>query len=109
MALSDVGRLWKLARRVEELFELQAKVRESFEVIDDRLKNLENRMIQMEAERRELVTEAKSAATAAATTIAGGILSDVVTRITRLEERAGRQSPSEVKVDAEQRRIKEDR
>ena len=45
-------------------------------------------MLRLEADERQIVTEARSAATAASTSVAGAIVSDVVTRITRLEGRA---------------------
>jgi hypothetical protein len=45
-------------------------------------------MLRLEAEQTQLVTEARSAATVASTVVAGGIISDAVTRITRLEARA---------------------
>jgi hypothetical protein len=61
-------------------------------VVADRLNGLEDRMTKLEAtfeaEKHQLVTEAKAASSAAATMVAGGILSDAVTRITRLEHRA---------------------
>jgi hypothetical protein len=53
------------------------------------LKALENRVLRLEAEQGQVVTAAGAAATAAAATVAGGIISDAVTRITRLEGRAG--------------------
>ena len=98
MPLRLIGDVWKLARRVEDLFELQTKARESFEIVADRLKALEDRMTKLEAtfeaEKYQLVTEAKAASTAAATMVAGGVLSDAVTRITRSESRTGRSGTS---------------
>jgi uncharacterized protein (UPF0335 family) len=88
MALAAVGRLWQLARKLEELFTLHAKVEGSLLVIDQRLKAIEDRMVRLETERSQIVTEARSAATAASTAIAGAVISDLVTRITRLEVRA---------------------
>jgi uncharacterized protein (UPF0335 family) len=88
MALAAVGRLWQVARKIEELFTLHAKVEGSLLVIDQRLKAMEDRMIRLESEQTQIITEARSAATAASTAVAGAVISDVVTRITRLEGRA---------------------
>ncbi len=65
-------------------------VRESLQIVDERLKALEGRMIRLEAEQTQIITEARSAATAASTMVAGNVISDVVTRITRLERRPDR-------------------
>jgi len=45
-------------------------------------------MTHLEAARGQIVVEAPSAAGAAATTVAGAIISDVVTCVTRIEMRA---------------------
>ncbi len=87
MALNAVGRLWSLARKIEELFTLHTKVEASLQIIDERLRALEDRLLRLEANERQIVTEARSAATAASTQIAGAVISDAVTRITRLEGR----------------------
>jgi hypothetical protein len=88
MALSAIRGAWSLARRVEELFEFQTKAREGFQLIDERLKALEGRILRLEAEQGNVVPAAGAAATAAAATVAGSVISDAVTRITRLEGRA---------------------
>src|SRR5271165_800669 len=88
MALSDFAKVWAFARKVEDLLGLQTEVRQALQIIDQRLKALEDRMIRLEADQSQIITEARSAATAAATQIAGTVLSDAVTRITRLEGRA---------------------
>jgi hypothetical protein len=44
-------------------------------------------MLRLEADERQIVTEARSAATAASSQIAGAVISEAVTRITRLEDR----------------------
>jgi hypothetical protein len=56
--------------------------------VDERLEALEDRFLRLDGEQARLITEARSAATAASTVVAGGIISDAVTRITRLEGRA---------------------
>jgi hypothetical protein len=45
-------------------------------------------MTHLEAGQRHLIVEAKAAAGAAATAVAGAVVSDVVTRVTRIEMRA---------------------
>jgi hypothetical protein len=54
--------------------------------IEARVTALEHRVGQAEAGKDILVSEAKAAATAAATMVAGAVVSDAVTRVTRLEE-----------------------
>ncbi len=90
MALGPLGRLWSLARRVEELFGLQAEVREALAIVGERLTAIEGRLTRVEAEEGRVLTEARSAATATSTMIASGVLSDTVSRITRLEGSSAR-------------------
>lgn len=86
MALFDVpARLWTLARKVEDVLALQSKMREALEAIDGRLRDLETRMTRLEAERNQVVSEAKGAAMAAAAQVSGGSVAEIVTRLTRLE------------------------
>ena len=88
MAVWDLpARLWRLARTIEELLELQSNTRVALELIDVRLRNLEDRMTHLEVGQGQLITEAKAAAGAAATGLASSVISDVVTRVTRLEMR----------------------
>jgi len=84
MALSDFGRVWKLARGVEDLFGLQKEVRETLGVINQRLRAIEDRMTRLESRQEQFVTEARNAAVV----MASGIIAEAVTRITRLEGRA---------------------
>jgi hypothetical protein len=88
VALSSIGNLWTFARRVEDLFALHKDVKASLQVIEERLRTLEDRMLRLESDQQQIVTEARSASTTAATMIASSIVSDTVTRITRLEGRA---------------------
>jgi phage shock protein A len=88
MAVWDVpARLWTVARKIEDLLELQTKTREALEKLDARLRAVEDRMTHLEAGQEQLITEAKAAAGVAATGLAGSVISDVVTRITRIEMR----------------------
>jgi hypothetical protein len=85
--LDIAGKLWKLGRAAEDLFEAQKDLRASIRVIGDRLKSLEDRMTYLEANQGQVITEARAAASAASTAVAGGILAEAVTRLTRLEVR----------------------
>jgi len=88
MAIWDVpARLWTVARKIEDLLELQTKTREALEKLDARLRAVEDRMTHLEASQERLITEAKAAAGVAATGLAGSVISDVVTRLTRIEMR----------------------
>ena len=81
------ARLWTLARKVEELLELQSKTRAALEKLDARLRTLEDRMTHLEAGQGQLITEARAAAGIAATGLAGSVIAEVVTRVTRMEMR----------------------
>lgn len=83
MALSDIGRAWTLARKVEDLLGLQREVSEGLDLVDQRLRALEDRMTRLESRQEQIFTEARSAATV----MASAIVSETVTRITRLEGR----------------------
>jgi phage shock protein A len=86
MSFFDIlGKLWTLAKKIEELFTLHAKMRESVEALDARLRALELQMIRFEADRSQLITEARAAANVAAVGVASATISDVVTRVTRIE------------------------
>ena len=82
------SRLWRLGRQVEDLLGLQAETRKALEIVDTRLRTLEDRMTHLEANEGQLIVEARAAASAASTAVTGAVISDVVTRLTRLEERA---------------------
>ena len=86
--LDLAGRLWSLGRKVEDLLSLQIKTREALEAVDTRPRVLEDRMTHLEANQAQLIVEARSAASAASTAVTGGVISDVVTRLTRLEMHA---------------------
>jgi hypothetical protein len=57
------------------------------ETIEGRLHRLEDRMTHLEAGQGQIITEAKAAAGIAATGLASSVISDVVTRVTRIEMR----------------------
>ena len=84
----DIGtRFLTLVRRVDRLFELQTRVDASLDIPDQRLRAVEDRLLRLESEGPHLITEARSAASAAATAMSAAALSDLVTRLTRVEVR----------------------
>ena len=89
MALSAIWeagtKFLALARRVDKLFELQTRIDASLEIIDERLRAVEDRLLRVAAAGPRLITEARCAASAAATAMSGAALNDVVTRLTRVE------------------------
>lgn len=86
MSVFDIpARLWTLARKVEDLLAFQGKMKESLEALDMRLRALEMKMIQFEAEQGRVITAAQAAASVAASAVASAVISDVVTRVTRVE------------------------
>lgn len=82
-----IGQVWALARKADNLFTLHDKVERSLRGLLERINELEARVTRLEAREGQVVTEARNAATIAATTIAGGVISDAITRITRIEDR----------------------
>lgn len=86
MAVWDVpSRLWTIARKVEEVLELQTSTRSALEAIESRLRAIEDRMTYLESGQGQVVTEARAAAGIAATGLASSVIPDVVTRITHVE------------------------
>jgi len=79
------ARLWTIARKIEEVLALQSKTREALEALEHRLRSLEDRMTRLEAGQHELVTTARAAANVAAVGVAAAAVSDIVTRVTRIE------------------------
>ena len=74
-----------MGRKVEDLLDLQRKTREALDGVESRLRRLEDRMTYLEANQTQVIVEARSAASAASSTVAGALISDLVTRLTRLE------------------------
>ena len=97
MALPSFPQLWSLGRRIEDLFKFQSEAKGAFgdiaarfdaleRVLGDRLRHAEDRLTRLEAEQSHIISEARSAATGAATMIASAVISDAITRVTRVEE-----------------------
>lgn len=81
------GDAWRFLRKLEELFELHSEMRQTFELMASRMEHLEARITRMEADRAGLLVEVRAATTGVATSMAVSVLSDAITRITRLEDR----------------------
>ena len=98
MGLDAFGRIFTFARETEDLYALQSKLKDGLIALDERLRQVEDRLIRLEAEQRRIVAEAKSAATGAATLIASAVISDAVTRVTRVEEGVRRLSSGPIQL-----------
>ena len=81
------ARLWKLIRDLEDALSVLEKLKSAFGTLDVRLRALEDRMTHLEAGQPQVIIEARAAAGAAATGLAGSVIADVVTRVTRVEMR----------------------
>ncbi len=81
------GKLWTIARKIEEVLALQEKTKQGLADVNRRLDELDTRMIRLEAREGQVITEAKAASAAAATMVASAVISDIVTRVTRVEMR----------------------
>jgi hypothetical protein len=78
--------MFAFARETQDLYALQGKLKDSLIALDERLRQVEDRLTRLEAQQGHIVVEAKAAATGAATLIASAVISDAVTRVTRVEE-----------------------
>jgi hypothetical protein len=78
--------MFAFARETQDLYALQGKLKDSLVALDERLRQVEDRLTRLEAQQGHIVVEAKAAATGAATLIASAVISDAVTRVTRVEE-----------------------
>lgn len=86
MGLGAIKWIFTFARDTQDLYALQGKLKDSLVALDERLRQVEDRLTRLEAQQGHIVVEAKAAATGAATLIASAVISDAVTRVTRVEE-----------------------
>jgi hypothetical protein len=77
VALPSIGDLWGLVRRVDTLFTTVAKHTEAMEKLATRVEELERELIRVKAERDQMITEARTAATAASSAVIGTLAKDV--------------------------------
>jgi hypothetical protein len=82
-ALAPLRGLRTLARKVEDLLALHRKLRDAISILEERLAVIETRLDRLETAQSQVI----AGATGAAGAVAGGIIADAVTRITRLEGR----------------------
>jgi hypothetical protein len=87
--LNVPGTIWSIGRKFENLFAAQDAITEGLRALNERLRSLEDRVTHLEASQSQLITEARAAAVAASTAVAGGVISDIVTHVTRVEMRLG--------------------
>jgi phage shock protein A len=87
VALPSLGALWRFARKVEDLFALQNANQTSLEAVAQQLHDLNTRIARLESEQARVIAEARGAATTSASMVAAAVVSDTVTRLTRLEGR----------------------
>jgi len=93
VTVPSIGQIFNLARETQDLYSLQTKMKDGLVALDERVRAIENRVTQLEAEQGQLIGDAKSAATSAAMIIAGAVIADAVTRVNRVEVRVERLEP----------------
>jgi hypothetical protein len=86
-ALMSFGQVWNFACKVEELFTLQTTTARTLGAFDERIVKLECRIIQIGADRGQMIVRAKAAAGMAASGVVSNLFVDIITRITRLDMR----------------------
>jgi cell division protein FtsB len=88
MALRDIALLWRLARRIETVFENAENATRGLEKVRDEVRALEKRVAKLEGNEELLVEKARSASAVAASTAVTQHLVDMSRRIGALEERS---------------------
>jgi phage shock protein A len=85
MAISVLGSIWQVARRVEEIFQDVAKLVQGLAVVRDELRDLERRIAALENREELLIEKTKTAASVAASSAVTQHLVDMSRRIGALE------------------------
>jgi hypothetical protein len=85
--LDVLARLGGLGPKVEELFELRVTTAQALTSVEKRPRAIEDRMLRLASVGEQTMLETRAAAGAASTVVAGAIVSEIVTRVTRLEMR----------------------
>jgi hypothetical protein len=85
--------LWRIARRVESLFDTQAKQSEALADLQTQMIGLADRVTRLEAREEIVIAEAKGAASVAAMGAATAAMADLARRIGGLEERGRMNGP----------------
>jgi predicted nucleic acid-binding Zn-ribbon protein len=87
VALPNPADFWKLAKALDRLVSLETRTNEAFAETNLRLTRIEERLTRIEADRDRMVTEAKAAASTAASVAASAHLADLARSMGGLEER----------------------
>ena len=88
MALRDIGLLWQLARRIENVFDGVQNATRGLEKLRDDLRELEKRVAKLEGGEELLIERARSSAAIAASGAVIQHLVEMSRRIGALEERS---------------------
>jgi LDH2 family malate/lactate/ureidoglycolate dehydrogenase len=91
MAIPGFDKLWRLVRRVDDVFQKVDNTTRALDRITDELRAVEKRVAALEGREELLVEKARSAAGAAASSAVTQNLVEVSRRIGVLEERNGGQ------------------
>jgi cell division protein FtsB len=91
MALRDIGLLWQLARRVENVFNEVDNANRGLAKLRDELNALEKRVTNLESREELLIEKTRSAAGVAAASAVTQHLVEMSRRLGALEERSGGQ------------------
>lgn len=86
MALPSPGSIWHLAKKVERVLELDAKMEDALDGIVIRLNALVHRVTTLEVGKRDLINEARLAASAAAGVVASMHTSEISRQLGILQE-----------------------
>jgi hypothetical protein len=89
MALRDIGLLWQLARRIENVLDGVQNATRGLEKRRDDLRDLEKRVAKLEGREELLIEKACSASAVAASGVVTQHLVEMSRRIVALEERSG--------------------
>ncbi len=78
---------WAIGRQFETIIEFNERTQRAIDRLETGLRDVEDRLLILETGQAQTIVEAKSAAAAAATTMAAGALFEAATRIAQLEMR----------------------
>jgi hypothetical protein len=88
MALSDIGKMIDVLRRVDRLFETILKLQVGQEALADRVLEIERRLATLENREELLIEKMGSRASEAATAVVNNNMMDMARRLGVLEERS---------------------
>lgn len=94
---SWLGAARNFGRKIEDLFALNRTAQEALQLVEERLRSIEDRLLVMEGEQSRLMTEARSAASYTATAVAASALFEAATRIAGTGRKRRIKAPSSAK------------